>query len=164
MSTNNDVFRLLVLPNAAPNTSAHISALANGAWGVFDASNDTAVDLTGSGGAGAANVPDAFYFAFKGLTGTLGTTGRIYRSAGQYIQLRNIRAYNESAAATAVNQIILITPVYDQIVAGSEYGLRIEFRGNTEVYQRYGYNQAAKTFVSSTNCPLTDEDAAGKCQ
>jgi hypothetical protein len=160
MSTLNDVYTLLVLPNSAAVTSGHISAMADGAWGVFDASNDTAVNLGAGSGAGAANVPDAFYVAFKGLTGTLGTTGVIYRSAGQYIQLRNIRSYNESAAATAVNQQILITPNYDQVLSGSEYGIGIEFRGNTEIYGRFGYNQAKKTFVSDTHCALASEDAA----
>lgn len=159
MSTTNELFKVLVLPNSAADTSGHISALANGHWGVFSVADDTAVELDSGSGADAANVPAEFYIAYRG-NGTLGVAGKLYMSAGQKIQLKNLRSYSVSAPASATAQTVIITPNYSVVEQGYDYGVKLDFRGNTEVYQRYGANQAVKTFIGSTHCALPAEDAA----
>ena len=151
MSRNNDVCKVLFLPESAAEAVDTLpSALANGEWGVFDYDTGKAInpDIATNG------LPNNFYIMYVG-DGTLGTAGEIYTSTGTHIQQRNVRYYTQNDDATAVGQAITLDNIVVESGADAtnyDYGVKLDFRGNTEVYQRFGMNQATKFAVANTRC------------
>ena len=157
MSRNNDVFKVLFLPNAIAEAYDQVeraTGLSNGEWGVFD--YDTGLNawpLVGSAFV-AADIPSNFYIAYMG-DGTLGTAGKLYTSTGTHIQKKNIEGFTINNDNVATNQVVTISGLECQsgsTATNYDYGIKFDFRGNTEIYQRFGANQASKFAVANTKC------------
>ena len=149
MSRNNDVFNVVFLPEKAANVvlTDRVSDLIDGEWAVFDYDTGFAVNV-------ATAVPNNFFIAYRG-DGTLGVSGKIYISAGTHIQKRRLEYYSTSNDAVAVPQIITVSGMTAESGATAtnyDYGIKFDFRGNTEVYQRFGANQASKFAIANTKC------------
>jgi len=152
MSRNNDVSKVLFLPEkAAKAAGSRVGALANGEWGVFN--YDTGLTITATT-ITAATLPNNFFIAYVG-DGTLGEAGEIYFSTGTHIQKRNLRYYTQNNPVTATGQVITVSGLEAQSGSGADnydYGIKFDFRGNTELYQRFGMNQASKFATANTKC------------
>lgn len=150
MSKNNDVFKTLFLPNDVAQTSGTRSAaLTNGDWGVFD--YDTGLSVTATT---AAAIPGRFYIAYKG-DGTLGVAGELYTTSGSHIQLKNVSNLTINNDNVATDQTLTVSAMEAQSGASAtnyDYGIKFDFRGNTDVYQRFGANQASKFAMANTKC------------
>ncbi len=148
MSANNNVTQVVFLPNEAPvAAAARITALANGNWGVYDYDTGLSIDP-------ASAVPARFIIAYRG-DGTLGEAGKLYQNAGTHIQTDKISNASFVASKAAVGQALelqMITAQSGVDATNYDYGVKLEFRGNTDVYQRYGANQASKVFMANTSC------------
>ncbi|MHA1197747.1 MAG: hypothetical protein ACTSQF_00120 [Candidatus Heimdallarchaeaceae archaeon] len=154
MSRNNDVSKVLFLPDeAAVAADAALSALANGNWGLYD--YNTGLSVSALDADIASGLPREFFIAYVG-DGTLGTAGEIYTTTGTHIRAGLIHYLTINNDAAPVAQAIAVQ-TFTGVQSGADatnydYGVKFDFRGNTEIYQRYGYNQATKTFMGTTKC------------
>jgi len=157
MSTNNDVFKVLVgktVEDGLGNTLSNIVDAGDVAHlGVFD--YDKATSLNSS--TAAKNIF---------LATTLDKDGdnvadSIEKSAGQYIQVKNVRGYTVRPH-TAARPLIVKVGGYEANCE-TEYGIRLSF-SNEEIFKRQGYNQLTVpyTYVTGacddcgTICPTGD--------
>ena len=155
MSTNNDVCKVLFLPEKTGNAAGdRISDLTTGKWGVFDYDTGLTVDISAATASVKFVVPRNFFIAYMG-DGTLGVSGKIYTSAATHVQRDRIQYYTTNTDAAALGQTILLNEIDVESGATAtnyDYGVKLDFRGNTEVYTRFGANQASKTFMANTKC------------
>lgn len=145
MEVNNEIFQVLAVKGNAIAAGSTPDALASGEWGIFDYETGKSIDGTSS-----ANIPNKFFFAARDANGILRT------SAGQGIQLKGLRSvrksvgHGETGQEITLNGLTLINSSANS--SNTTFGVKLDFRGNTEVYQRFGMNQASKTFVGDVTC------------
>ncbi len=147
MSVNNHVCKVLFLPESAAKETGTISGLAVGEWGVFDYD-------TGLAAVVGTKIPTNFKIAYIG-NGTLGVLNEVYETTGTHIQHARITNFNVADDQAAVAQVINVKGVVAESGANAtnyDYGLKLDFRGNSDVYVRYGANQASKVFMANTKC------------
>lgn len=131
-----------------------IDTLAAGQLGVFDADTNLAVNAASTG---VRNI----YLAAGIEAGK-----KVRKSVGQRIGVTSnlIEGYTLRCYNPGQDQIIRIEDITNAAKCGTSYGIKIEFRSNTRVYQEVGAAQIAKTFVvktpccddCSTDCPTAD--------
>jgi len=93
MSTNNDVSKVLFLPeSAAEEAGTRVGGLANGEWGVFDYDTGLSIDASLVTSSVDIVLPNNFFIAYVG-NGTLGKAGEIYTTAGTHIQKKNLKYF-----------------------------------------------------------------------
>jgi len=153
MSTNNDVFKVLVGSNVEAKDKT-LSEVAEGAVGniaVVNAETNLSVDGTSK----AKNI-------FLARTDETGLA--ISKSAGQNIPLKGVRDYTVKPYSAPE---ALIVKVGDYTVdCETEYGIRLSF-SNNEIYKRQGYNQFTVPYLFTTGdcndcsvlCPTGDANA-----
>jgi hypothetical protein len=142
MSTNNDVFQILVVdPAIAPATAGEtLEDLEVGQIGVFDADTNLAVN--------AASAPVREFFIAVGVDpAATGSVTDIDKSAGQTIQTKGIRSYNFRAHTASRPQIVEVTGYTAK--CDTDYALKLEMR-NAEIYRRQGANQFSQTYAVRT--------------
>lgn len=154
MSRNNDVCKVIFTPitDGQVVVDTRIGDLAPGRWGIFNYDTGKAVHI-----AAADEVPNNWIYAQMADDGTniVGTPGEIYTSTGTHIQTKNLRYATEDTGQDAVGQEIKFSVFNIQSGPDAtqyDYGIKFDLRGNTEVYQRFGMNQATKFFMASTRC------------
>jgi hypothetical protein len=140
---NNDVFNVLVsnanlslLPTGNP-----IGSLAVGQFGVFNEGNNISIDSTAT---------------FKNLFFALGldedgdaVTDSVNKSAGQYIQHKNILKYTYKPYSAGQN---FKAKIYDyKAMCDTLYGVRIVFQ-NEEIFKSTGSTQFSKSYITKTSC------------
>ena len=151
MSTNNDVFKVLVADTyTTESAGASLSALAatEKEIAVIDADTNLSID-------GSTKVKN-----FK-LALPLVADEKVEFSAGQHIQLKNVRAYTMRAHSAARPLIVKVGGY--EANCETEYGIRLSF-SNEEIFKRQGYNQLTVpyTYVTGacddcgTICPTGD--------
>jgi hypothetical protein len=151
MSANNHVFQVLVAPtDVAPVTTAgqtltQLVAAGIGTMGVF--SYDTGLSVS------AATVVNerSIFIAIAVDTNGDGVADDVRFSAGTHIQKRGVTAYTLRCYSPERPNIVDITDFTD-VKCDSDYAFKVEFRGNTQAYMNYGFNQFAKTFAVRTGC------------
>jgi hypothetical protein len=143
MSTNNDVFKVLVTKGdqEVAALDSPLSALAPGQIGVFDRNTDLAID-------GSTPIKDFFIAVGLDKDGDTVTDDMNY-SAGQMIQLRNIKEYTYRPHTAAQPMIVKLEGYTAE--CETEYGIKLEFR-NQDVYNRQGYVQFVKPYTYTTGC------------
>lgn len=156
MSTNNDVFNVLVTTGdqAVAEKGSDLDALAVGQIGVFNRDTNLAID-------GTEQIKDFFIAVGVDKDGDT-VKDDIAVSAGQMIQKRNIKEYTFRPHTPALPMIVELT---DYLAScDTDYAVRLEFR-NQEVYRRQGYNQYSKAYTVRTACCEGCEDCpSGDCQ
>lgn len=143
MSTNNDVFNVLVTTGdqAVAAQGTDLDALAVGQIGVFNRDTNLAID-------GTEQIKD--FFIAVGLDTDADTVkDDIAVSAGQMIQRRNIKEYTFRPHTPAKPMIFTLTDYSAE--CETEYGIKLEFR-NQDVYIRQGYVQFVKSYIYTTGC------------
>lgn len=155
MSTNNDVFKVLVgHPTAFVGEGDTLSDVASApvaAIAVVNADTNISMDATSK----AKNI----YLARVDETDTA-----ISKSAGQYIPVKAVRDYTVRPY-TAPRALIVKVGDYT-VNCETEYGIRLGF-SNDEIYKRQGYNQFTVPYLfttgncdeCSTLCPTGDANA-----
>lgn len=145
MSTTNPVYQVLVTSgNQAPLAAGTIANLAVGQIGVFNYHTGEVITPTSDIGA----VQDFFIAVGVNRSGTTALED-INKSAGQYIQSRNVNAYMLRRYGAPLPKIVDITDFTAK--CDTEYGLKIEFR-NQNIYSQNGYNMFAKTWQAVSGC------------
>ena len=141
MSTNNKVFQVLVTKgNLAPLAAGSaLDALVPGQIGVFDKATNLAIDGT---------VPVKAFYIGLGV-GTGATLADVYFSAGQEVQVDNIRNYTFRAHTPGRPQIVEISDFTAN--CDTDYALKIEAR-NMAVYAVNGFTAMSKTYAVRTEC------------
>jgi hypothetical protein len=147
MSANNPVFQVLVptgdqvvLPAGSPVTS-----LAVGQIGVFSATTNLSQDAT-------TIVNERAIFLAVGVDTAGGSTlNDVATSAGQNIPRNDVDAYSFRCYNPERPNIIDITD-FTNIACETTYSFKVEFRGNSQAYQMYGFNQFSKIFSVTTPC------------
>jgi hypothetical protein len=147
MSANNPVFQVLVptgdqvvLPAGSPVTS-----LAVGQIGVFSATTNLSQDAT-------TIVNERAIFLAVGVDTAGGSTlDDVNTSAGQNIPRNDVDAYSFRCYNPERPNIIDITN-FTNIACETTYSFKVEFRGNSQAYQMYGFNQFSKIFSVTTPC------------
>jgi len=156
MSTNNDVFKVLVTKNNAVVLAAGgtVDTLSPGQIGIFDKNTELSID-------GTAPVKDFFIAVGIDKDGDT-VTDDINVSAGQLIQARNIKNYSFRPHTAGRPQILELTGFTAK--CDTDYTLKLEFR-NQEIYKRQGYNQFTKPYTVRTSCCESCVDCpSGSCQ
>ncbi len=163
MSANNPVFQILVAPNnATPVTTAgqtltQLVAGGIGTMGVF--SYDTKLSVSSA----TAGAEREIFIAMAVDTDGDGVADDIVTSAGTHIQKKGLTAYSLKCFSAEAPHIVDITD-FSGIKCESDYAFKIEFRGNSQAYQNFGFNQFAKTFAVKTGCCGPDCDCpSGDC-
>ena len=159
MSRNNDVIKVLFLPDkvtkgADQSGFATASALANGDWGVFNYDTGANIWTAQATPFDADDISSNFVIAYRG-DGTLGTAGELYTSSGTHIQKNNVKTWSINNDIAGVTQKIAVSAMGAESGASAtnyNYGIKFDFRGNSELYQRFGANQASKFFMGNTQC------------
>jgi len=152
MATTNPVSQVLATSGNQALLAAgnRVSDLAVGQLGVFNYHTGLSID-----GSVAADAKDIFLAVGVDPAG-VGSLQDIVKSAGQVIQVRNMRALTYKGYLAALPKIIDIDGF--TALCEKQYGIKIEFR-NAEVYALHGYNQFTKTFIAEADCcpePCTD--------
>lgn len=168
MSANNPVFQILVAPNDTANdittagkTMAELLTAPHGvgAMGVFSA--DTKLSL--SSAAGSVGVEREIFIAMAVDTDGDGVADSIVTSAGQSIQKKGVTNYSLRCYAPQRAHIVDIEDI-SGIQCETGYTFKINFTGNTQAYQNFGFNQFVKTFSVKTGCCGPDCDCpSGDC-
>jgi hypothetical protein len=78
-----------------------------------------------------------------------GTLDDIYKSAGQYIQLKNVQKVRYTPYSAGQNMKVKISDYTAK--CDTDYGIRIEFQ-NEEIMQMIGNTQFSKPFIVRTSC------------
>jgi hypothetical protein len=144
MSINNDVFKILVTKgdqNLLP-IDQKVDALAVGQLGVFNADTNLSIDTT-------SPVTRDVYFALGIDKDGDGVMDTVLQSAGQNIQVKNVRHYAyrpHTASQPMIFELAGFTSDCD-----TDYSLKLELR-NLAVLQRQGYNQFSKIYTVKTDC------------
>jgi hypothetical protein len=147
MSANNPVFQVLIPLDdqrclAAGGT---VTSLAPGQLGVFSATTGLSQDATT-----VVNERSIFLAVGVDTTGT-GTVDDIATSAGQLIPRNAIDDYSFRCYNPEQPNIVDITN-FTNVECETTYSFKIEFRGNSQAYQMYGFNQFTKVFSVTTPC------------
>jgi|266.fasta.fasta_contig_31_4582252_length_1611_multi_3_in_0_out_0_2 hypothetical protein len=143
MARNNDVFQVLVTKSNQSVLGAgnKVTALSPGQIGVFDANTNLSVSSL-------ASVRDFYLAVGLDLNGD-SATDEVMKSAGEFIQKRNIKAYSfRPHSPGRPMKIVLKDYTAD---CETEYGVKLELR-NQEIYRTQGYNQFTKTYSIKTSC------------
>lgn len=140
-SQTNNLFQVLVSSGnqailAAGNT---LDNLLLGQIGIFDARTNLSID-------GTANVKD-FYIAVAVDMDGDGVKDSIVKSAGQYIQGRNMTALTQKPYVAGQSMVFTVTG-YEGI-PDEDFGLKLEFR-NSQISRTQGTVQFSKTFTTRT--------------
>jgi hypothetical protein len=140
MSTQNPVFQVLTTSgNQAPIAAgSRVTALNHGQIGVFNVHTGLSVD-----GSAAGDCKDVFIAVGINRAVGSGTADDIIQSAGQHIQVRNLKAYMFKGYVPEVQKVVEVTGF--SVTDGEASGLKIEYR-NQKAYSVNGYNQFAKTY------------------
>jgi hypothetical protein len=147
MSANNPVFQVLIplddQRTLGPGNT--VTSLAPGQIGVFSATTGLSQDAT-------TVVNERAIFLAVGIdnTGT-GTVDDIATSAGQLIPRNAIDDYSFRCYNPEQPNIVDITD-FTNVECETTYSFKIEFRGNSQAYQMYGFNQFSKVFSVTTPC------------
>jgi hypothetical protein len=145
MATTNPVSQLLATSGNQGLLAAgsRVDALAVGQLGVFNFHTGLSID-----GSVPADAKDIFLAVGTDING-VGSLQDINKSAGQVLQVRNMRALTYKGYLAALPKIIDL----DGFTAkcDTDYAIKIEFR-NAEVYATNGYNQFSKPFNVHTGC------------
>lgn len=144
MARNNPVTQTLVTSgnSAILAAGADVSTLAVGQLGFFN--QDTNLSIDGSSLPAARN----FYIAL-GVANAAGTLGDIKRSAGQYIQHRNVT--NLHARCYTAGQVGIYDFTDFKVECDTDYGIRFGL-ASQKAYASYGFNTPSKTFVVRSSC------------
>lgn len=159
MSANNPVFNVLI-PTGDQGVLAagnRPSALAVGQIGVF--SYETGLSVSA-----ATVVNERAVYLAVGLD-TDGDTVQddIRQSAGTHISRKGVTDYNLRCYNPAQNHIVDVTNI-STVNCEEPYSLKVEFRGNSNQYMNYGFNQFTKTFsVKSACCGPGCDCPSGDC-
>ena len=147
MSANNPVFQVLIPLDdqdvlAAGST---VTSLAPGQIGVFSAITGLSQDAT-------TIVNERAIFLAVGVdnTGT-GLVDDIATSAGQLIPRNDIDDYSFRCYNPEQPNIVDIID-FTTVECETTYSFKVEFRGNSQAYQMYGFNQFTKIFSVTTPC------------
>jgi hypothetical protein len=163
MSANNPVFQVLVgqdgdgavLATDLPVTSLLTNPL--GTFGVFD--YETGLSVDSSTVVGKRNI----FIATNIDTNADGTPDDIIVSAATHIQRSGMTAYSLSCYEAEAPHIVDIYN-FSNVNCETTYSFKVEFRGNSQAYQMFGFNQFSKTFSVTTGCCGPDCDCpTGDC-
>lgn len=147
MSANNPVFQVLV-PTGDQDVLAAgsaVTSLAVGQIGVFSATTGLSQDAT-------TIVNERAIFLAVGVDTTGGTTlNSVNTSAGQSIPRNALDDYSFRCYNPEQPNIVDITN-FTKVECETTYSFKIEFRGNSQQYQMYGFNQFTKVFSVTTPC------------
>lgn len=147
MSANNPVFQVLV-PTGDQDVLAAgstVTSLAVGQIGVFSATTGLSLDAT-------TIVNERAIFLAVGVDTTGGSTlNSVNTSAGQSIPRNDLTDYSFRCYNPEQPNIIDITD-FTNVECETTYSFKIEFRGNSQQYQMYGFNQFTKVFSVTTPC------------
>lgn len=156
MSANNPVFQVLI-PTGDQGVLAagnRVTALAVGQIGVFSATTGLSVSA-------ATVVNERAIFLAVGVDEDGDTVlDDIRVSAGQNIQRVNVTDYTLKCYTPSQAHIVDITD-FTSVSCETPYSFKVEFRGNSQLYQTYGFNQFAKTFSVRTGCCGSGCDCPG---
>jgi hypothetical protein len=147
MSANNPVFQVLVPLDDQDILTAGstVTALVPGQIGVFSATTGLSQDAT-------TIVNERAIFLAVGVDSDGdGFVDTINTSAGQNIPRNDIDAYSFRCYNPQQPNIVDITN-FTKIECETTYSFKIEFRGNSQQYQMYGFNQFTKVFSVTTPC------------
>ncbi len=163
MSANNPVFQVLVgqdgdadvLAAGKPVTDLLTNPL--GTFGVFD--YETGISVDSSTIVGKRNI----FIATNIDTDADGTPDDIIVSAATHIQRSGMTAYSLSCYEAEAPHIVDIYN-FSNVNCETTYSFKVEFRGNSQAYQMFGFNQFSKTFSVTTGCCGPDCDCpTGDC-
>lgn len=151
MSANNPVFQVLVGQDgdgAVLTTGKLLTDLLTnplGTFGVFDYETGLSVDSTT-----VANKKNIF-IATNIDTDSDGIADDVIVSAATHIQRSGMTAYSLSCYEAEAPHIV---DIYNFLNVNCEttYSFKVEFRGNSQAYQTFGFNQFSKTFSVTTGC------------
>lgn len=147
MSANNPVFQVLVPTGNQGILAAGsaVTSLAVGQIGVFSATTGLSQDAT-------TIVNERAIFLAVGVDTTGGTTlNSVNTSAGQSIPRNALDDYSFRCYNPEQPNIVDITD-FTNVECETTYSFKIEFRGNSQQYQMYGFNQFTKVFSVTTPC------------
>lgn len=163
MSANNPVFQVLVGQDdtagvlAAGNPLTDLLTLPLGAFGVFDYETGLSVDA-----ATVVNKKNIFIATTIDTDGD-GNPDDVIISAGTHIQRPGVTAYDLSCYSPEAPHIVDIYN-FSNVNCETTYSFKVEFRGNSQAYQMFGFNQFSKTFSVTTGCCGPDCDCpTGDC-
>jgi len=151
MSANNPVFQVLVAPDgdktvlAAGKNFNDLIAGGIGQVGVFSYDTNISVDNTT-----VVNQRD-IYIAMAVDSNGDGIADNVVTSAGTHIQRKGVTAYTLKCYTPEQPHIVDVTD-FSGIKCEDDYAFKVEFRGNSQAYQMFGFNQFAKTFAVRTGC------------
>jgi len=163
MSANNPVFQVLVgqdgdgavLAAGLPVTDLLTNPL--GTFGVFD--YETGLSVSAGTVVGKRNI----FIATNIDTDADGTADDIIVSAATHIQRSGMTAYSLSCYEAEAPHIVDIYN-FSNVNCETTYSFKVEFRGNSQAYQMFGFNQFSKTFSVTTGCCGPDCDCpTGDC-
>jgi hypothetical protein len=151
MSANNPVFQVLVAPDGdnsvlgAGLTFNDLILGGVGTVGVFSYDTNISVDDTT-----VVNQRE-IYIAMAVDSDGDGIADNVVTSAGTHIQRKGVTAYTLKCYTPEQPHIVDITS-FSGIKCEDDYAFKVEFRGNSQAYQMFGFNQFAKTFAVRTGC------------
>jgi hypothetical protein len=163
MSANNPVFQVLVGQDdtagvlLAGKPVTDLLTLPLGAFGVFD--YETGLSVDNSTVVGKRNI----FIATTIDTDADGLPDDIITSAATHIQRSGMTAYSLSCYEAEAPHIVDIYN-FSNVNCETTYSFKVEFRGNSQAYQMFGFNQFSKTFSVTTGCCGPDCDCpTGDC-
>lgn len=145
MEFNNDVFQVLVPETVDITTAtANIDTLANNKLAIVDAVTNKFLAPTA-----ASDIPAKYFLAVRYPEG-------LAKSAGQYIEAKNVVAISAMANQNATKQVTNITfgnvsATADEINSGimdTEYGIRLGFQ-NARIHRLIGMSPFTKSYLVS---------------
>ena len=147
MSANNPVFQVLIPTGNQVVLAAgsSVTSLAVGQIGVFSATTGLSQDAT-------TIVNERAIFLAVGVDTTGGTTlNNVATSAGQNIPRNDVDDYSFRCYNPEQPNIVDIID-FTNVECETTYSFKVEFRGNSQAYQMYGFNQFTKVFSVTTPC------------
>ena len=147
MSANNPVFQVLVPLDDQDILASGltVTSLLPGQIGVFSATTGLSQDA-------ATIVNERAIFLAVGVDSDGdGIVDTVNTSAGQNIPRNDIDAYSFRCYNPQQPNIVDITD-FTNVECETTYSFKIEFRGNSQQYQMYGFNQFTKVFSVTTPC------------
>lgn len=148
---NNNVFQILVVSaTAALAAGSALEDLAVGQLGVFDAETNLSIDQS-------VAWPKKLYFAV-GLANAAGTLGDVRKSAGEFIEVKQINSVIAQDSVAAVAQVFTLPLVGFVPVADTDYVIRFTFMSG-ETMQMHGFDNPTKPFIVTTGATAPTLDA-----